>query len=105
VSECERAPTGGGRLSGRAGARARARVRAGPAGLIWAEMGFSIFLEFPNAFLFIFSSVFNSNSNQYSNSNQFKHVHQFKEYFKLSMVQHFMTHIVLTKQINNPSPN
>jgi hypothetical protein len=57
VSECERAPTGGGCLSGRAGARARARMRAGPAGLIWAEMGFSIFLEFPNAFLFIFSSV------------------------------------------------
>jgi hypothetical protein len=37
--------TGGGRLSGRAGARTRA-------GLIWAEMGFSIILEFPIAFLF-----------------------------------------------------
>jgi hypothetical protein len=39
---------GEGRLSGRAGARAR----AGLAGLIWAEKGFSIFLEFPIAFLF-----------------------------------------------------
>jgi hypothetical protein len=46
VSGRERAPTGGGRLSGRAGAR------AGSAGLIWAEIGFSIFLEFPIAFLF-----------------------------------------------------
>jgi hypothetical protein len=40
--------TGRYRLSGRAGARAW----AGPAGLIWAEKGFSIFLEFPIAFLF-----------------------------------------------------
>jgi hypothetical protein len=28
---------------------------------------------------------------------RFKHVQQFKEYLKLSMVQHFITHIVLTK--------
>jgi hypothetical protein len=49
VSGRERAPTGGGRLSGRASARAQAR--AGPAGLIWAKMGFSIFLEFPITFL------------------------------------------------------
>jgi hypothetical protein len=48
-------------------------------------------------FLFIFSRVFNSNSNQVSNSNQIKHVQQFKEYLELSMMQHFMTHIVWTK--------
>jgi hypothetical protein len=76
-----------------AGARARARM----AGLTWAKMAFSFFRDFLNTFLFIFSRVFNSNSNQYSNSNQFQHVQQFKEYFKLSMMQHFMTHIVLTK--------
>jgi hypothetical protein len=73
-----------------------ARARAGPVGLTWAEMAFSFSRDFLNAF-FIFSRVFNSNSNQYSNSNQFKHVQQFKEYFKLSMMQHLMTHIILTK--------
>jgi hypothetical protein len=39
VSGCERAPIGGGHLSGRAG-------------LFWAEMVFSIFVEFLIAFLF-----------------------------------------------------
>jgi hypothetical protein len=70
------APTGGTRLSGRGGARARAKLN-GPA---WAEMAFSIFLEFLLTFLFIFSRVFNSNSIQVSNSNQIKYVQQFKEY-------------------------
>jgi hypothetical protein len=42
-------------------------------------------------FLFIFSRVFNSNSNQ------IKHVQQFKEYLKFNMMQHFMTHNVLDK--------
>jgi hypothetical protein len=76
----------------------RARARPG-----WLELGrlgrirFFFFQGFSKCFSFIFSRVFNSNSNQYSNSNQFKHVHQFKEYFKLSPMQHFMTHIVLTK--------
>jgi predicted permease len=51
--------------------------------------------EFLIAFLFIFSRVFNSN--QVSNSNQIKHVQQFKKYLELHMMQHFMTHIVLTK--------
>jgi hypothetical protein len=46
-------------------------------------------------FLFVFSRVFNSN--QVSNSNQIKHVHQFKEYFGLSMMQPFMTHISFDK--------
>jgi hypothetical protein len=35
-----------------------------------------------------------------SNSNKFKHVQHLKEYFKLSMMQHVMTHSVLAK-INN----
>jgi hypothetical protein len=48
-------PTGGGRLPGRAGARAQTRARVGSAVLIWVEMGFFIFVEFPIAFLFIFS--------------------------------------------------
>jgi hypothetical protein len=34
-------------------------------------------------FLFIFSRVFNSNSNQVSNSNQIKYVQQLKEYLGL----------------------
>jgi hypothetical protein len=71
----------------------------GPTGLDWAdwaESGFSFFSEFLVAFLFIFSRVFNSNSNQ------IKHVHQFKEYFRLNMMQQFMTHISFDK-INNKS--
>jgi hypothetical protein len=63
----------------------------------WAELGFPFSREFLIAFLFIFSSVFNSNSNQVSNPNQIKHVQQFKEYLELNMMQCFMTHIVLTK--------
>jgi hypothetical protein len=70
---------------------------AGPARPTWAEMGFSIFQGISKAFLFIFSTVFNSNSNQVSNWNQIKHVQQFKDYVELSTMQHFMTHIVLTK--------
>jgi hypothetical protein len=74
------APTGGTRLSGRGCARARARARTGLSGLPWVEFGFPFFREFLIAFLFIFSRVFNSNSNQVSNSNQIKYVQQFKEY-------------------------
>jgi hypothetical protein len=59
------------------GARGR---RRGLNGLVWAEMAFSFFLEFLLPFLFIFSRVFNSNSNQVSNSNQIKYVQQLKEY-------------------------
>jgi hypothetical protein len=61
--------TRGGRnccLSGGVGARAAPLGWTGP---IWAELRFSIFLEFLIAFLFYFSRVFNSNSNQVSNSN------------------------------------
>jgi hypothetical protein len=83
-SEGERAirfaPKGGARLSGTEGMRARARARSGLNGLSWAEMAFPFPREFPIAFLFIFSMVFNSNSNQVSNSNQIKYVQQFKEY-------------------------
>jgi hypothetical protein len=60
--------------------RKRGRARAGLNGPTWAEMSFSIFLEFLLTFLFIFSRVFNSNSIQVSNSNQIKYVQQFKEY-------------------------
>jgi hypothetical protein len=63
---------------GRAGAGAR--TRAGLNGLPWAELAFPIFLELLLPFLFIFSRVFNSNSNQVSNSNQIKYMQQFKEY-------------------------
>jgi hypothetical protein len=74
------APTGGACLSGTEDERARARARAGLIGLVWAKMAFSFFLEFLLPFLFIFSRVFNSNSNQVSNSNQIKYVQKFKEY-------------------------
>jgi hypothetical protein len=63
---------------GRAGTGARAW--AGLNGLPWAELAFPIFLEFLLSFLFIFSRVFNSNSNQVSTSNQIKYVQHFKEY-------------------------
>jgi hypothetical protein len=63
---------------GRAGAGTRAG--AGLNGLPWAELAFPIFLEFLLPFLFIFSRVFNSNSNQVTNSNQIKYVQHFKEY-------------------------
>jgi hypothetical protein len=67
---------------------------AGPTGLKWV---FSISREFLMPFLFIFSRVFNSNSNQISNSDQIKHVQQFKEYLELNMMQHFMTHMFCKK--------
>jgi hypothetical protein len=76
VSALESAPTGGARLSGTGGARAR----AGLSGPIWAEIGFPFSRDFLIAFLFIFSRVFNSNSNQVSNSNQIKCMQQFKEH-------------------------
>jgi hypothetical protein len=61
----------------------RQRARAGADWAKWAALGrigFSFFLEFLIDFLFIFSRVFNSNSNQVSNSNQIKYVQHFKEY-------------------------
>jgi hypothetical protein len=64
-------------------ARAQARARAGLNGLPWAELVFPIFLEFLLPFLFIFSRVFNSNSNQVSNSNEIKYMQQFEEYLGL----------------------
>jgi hypothetical protein len=53
--------TGGVCLSG--GAGARAHDLAGLSGLPWAGLAFPISLEFLMPFLFIFSRVFNSNSN------------------------------------------
>jgi hypothetical protein len=70
---------------------------AGLNGPTWDELAFLFSREFLIAFLFIFSKVFNSNSNQVSNSNQIKHVQQFKEYLELNMMQHFMTHLFCQK--------
>jgi hypothetical protein len=44
-------------------AHGRGRTRAGLNGLPWGELAFPISLEFIMPFLFIFSRVFNSNSN------------------------------------------
>jgi hypothetical protein len=75
VSALGLAPTGGARLSGTEGTRARACARGvGLSGPTWAELGFLFSREFLISFLFIFSRVFNSNSNQ------IKYVQQFKEY-------------------------
>jgi hypothetical protein len=61
--------------------RARGRARGvGLSGLTWVELGFPFSRDFLIAFLFSFSRVFNSNSNQVSNSNQIKYMQQFKEY-------------------------
>jgi hypothetical protein len=67
--------------------------RARLSGPTWAELDFPFSREFLIAFLFIFSRVFNSNSNQVSNSNQINHVQQFKEYLGFNMMQHFTTHM------------
>jgi hypothetical protein len=77
--------------------RSRGRARAGLSGPTWAELGFPFSREFLIAFLFIFSRVFNSNSNQVSNSNQINHVQQFKEYLGFNMMLHFMTHMFCQK--------
>jgi hypothetical protein len=79
--------TCGAHLSDGASARAAPLAWTWPT---WAEMSFSFSRDFLNAFLFIFSRVFKSNSNQ------IKHVHQFKEYFRLNMMQQFISHMVLT---------
>ena len=60
--------------------RSGAGARAGLSGPTWAEIGFPFSMDFLTAFLFIFSRVFNSNSNQVSNSNQIKYMQKFKEY-------------------------
>jgi hypothetical protein len=84
-SEGERAlrfaPIGGARLSGTEGAQAQARTRGlGLMGCLGLKWLFHFLGNFQLLFLFIFSRVFNSNSNQVSNSNQIKYVQQFKEY-------------------------
>jgi hypothetical protein len=58
--ECGRGTvlTGGDHLS------EKGKREAGPTWASWAELAFSFFLEFLIAFLFIFSRVFKSNSNQ-----------------------------------------
>jgi hypothetical protein len=68
------APIGGTRLSYTGGARARARTQLGLLGWLGPKWPFPFFLEYLLPFLFIFSRVFNSTSNQVSNSNQIKYV-------------------------------
>jgi hypothetical protein len=63
-----------------AGPACQAQGVRGLSGPTWAEIGFPFSKDFLIAFLFIFSRVFNSNSNQVSNSNQIKYMQQFKEY-------------------------
>jgi hypothetical protein len=70
------------------GGCARRLDRLGLNGPNWV---FSNFRKFLMPFLFIFSRVFNSNSNQ------IKHVQQFKEHLELNMMQHFMTHMFCQK--------
>jgi hypothetical protein len=70
------APRGGACLSGTEGARGGAELN----GPTWAELAFLFLREFLIAFVFIFSRVF------HSNSNQIKHVQQFKEYLELDMM-------------------
>jgi hypothetical protein len=71
--ERERGRAGWRRQAGPACQAPRARG-AGLNGPTWVELAFLFSREFLIAFLFIFSRVFNSNSNQVSNSNQIKHV-------------------------------
>jgi hypothetical protein len=62
---CGLASIGGTRLSGTEGTQARARARgAWPHGATWDEIAFLFSREFLIVFLFIFSRVLNSNSNQ-----------------------------------------
>jgi hypothetical protein len=81
--------TGGVRLSGGAGARPG-----------WAALRFSFSLDFLIPFLFIFYMVFNS---KFKLGFKFKLIQTsatIQRLFKLSMMQHVMTHKVLAK-INN----
>jgi hypothetical protein len=67
------------RHRGRASVGARGGGGARLSGPFYAEIGFPFSRDFLIAFLFNFSRVFNSNSNQVSNSNQIKSMQQFKE--------------------------
>jgi hypothetical protein len=81
------APTGGVRLSARAGTCA---TELGRAGLLWARMAFPFSSKFLNAFLFIFSRDSNQIKPQFK-FKYFKHVHQPKIKVKLSMMQTFIS--------------
>jgi hypothetical protein len=77
--------------------RHRGRAGLGLMGRLGLNWLFYFSRELLIVFLFIFSRVFNSNSNQVLTSNQIKHVQQFKEYLELNMMQHFMTHLFCQK--------
>jgi hypothetical protein len=78
--ERERGRVGWRREAGPACQAQRARGGAELNGPTWAELAFLFLREFLIAFVFIFSRVF------HSNSNQIKHVQQFKEYLELDMM-------------------
>jgi hypothetical protein len=66
--EGERGESAGARQADKRGAPVSAGGRSGTR-VGWATLVFSISKEFLMPFIFIFSRVFNSNSNQVSNSN------------------------------------
>jgi ABC-type multidrug transport system fused ATPase/permease subunit len=87
--------TGGTLLSRVAGARA-----CGLSGLVWARMAFPFSLSFLIPFLFLFSRIFNSIFKLGFKSKLIQTCATIQRIFKLSMMQHVMTHSVLAK-INN----
>jgi hypothetical protein len=78
----------------------RALWLAGPSWAGLGQNGFSFFLNFLIPFLFLFSRIFNS---KFKLGFKFKLIQKcatIQRIFKLSMMQHVMTHNVLAK-INN----
>jgi hypothetical protein len=73
--------------------RAGAHTGAGLNGPTWAELVFSIFLEFLLPFLFIFSRVFNSSFKFKPN----QICATIQRIFRLNMMQHSMTHMFWAK--------
>jgi hypothetical protein len=71
----------------------RGRAGAGLNGPTWAELAFSIFLEFLLPFLLIFSRVFNSSFKFKPN----QICATIQRIFRLNMMQHSMTHMFWAK--------
>jgi hypothetical protein len=83
------------RRRGRASVHARAG--AGLNGPTWAEIAFSIFLEFLLPFLFIFSRVFQFKFNSSFKFKPNQICATIQRIFRLNMMQHFMTHMFWAK--------
>jgi hypothetical protein len=84
------------RHQGRAGTGVRAQ--AGLSGPTWGELGFPFSREFLIDFPFIFSRVFNSNSNQVSIQTKSTMCNNSKNiWVSINMMQHFMTHMFCQK--------